>query len=171
MIEHDLQFRNRAGHRQHRFELTVVHRDRFEHQAGLGQQTERFAHARLQQPIGVGLVGDQRADADQFAARLHAFKRTRAGRRIRERHPADHAGDKVDLALHVEEFVGFVDLVEHLHQNGAVDAGFLELRPQNFGREIAIEPRADRGRKLVRPLAERPEVLVTIDDRHIGTLR
>ena len=169
MIDDDLELGQALRDLEHGFELLGIDGDGVEGEPRRGQKLERFDDAVLQQPARIGLVADEVAHADEFAAAAQPVERARSGVGIGQRQPADDAAHEIDLAAEIEAFLGLAaDLVQDLHQHRALDAGALELRAQVVGGEIAREAVADESGPAIGVPAGPPEMMMRVDHGSIG---
>ena len=87
------------------------------------QQRQPLAHLRAEQPVRVGLVVDEGADAGQ--TRPHPQPGELGGRLVRpvQRYPGHHAGDLRVRRRDLEHGLGVRGGVVRVHQDGPVHAG------------------------------------------------
>jgi len=170
VIEDDRQVGHALRRLDHRIELLLVDRNRFEHEAPFRKHAQRCQYVRAQHPGGVGFVCDEMAHAHELRSPCQCVEGTCARGFIGERNPADDAGDESVLVGDVQILERLVIVIERLHQERVIDTGCPQFGQEVVGREITGETVAEQ--RWQRPLAlgDPPKVLVGVDDAHVAPL-
>jgi hypothetical protein len=111
------------GEHRHVAQVPGQHGDDVERDAAALEQRQPFPHLRTQQPVGVGLVVDEGADAGE--ARPRPQPGELGGRLVRpvQRHPGHHAGDLGVRRRDFEHRLGVRGGVVRLDQDSPVHSG------------------------------------------------
>ena len=165
VVDDDGQVRTGARQRRHVPQVQGVDGHDLVDEAALLEDLEPVDDGRADQPVRVGLLVVEMADAlelriGQVALVEDARRRAWSSRGTQPTTAPIHSC----AAAWREHRVGVLERVGRLHQDGALDAGRTQLGLQLGGREGAVDGPVVRHQPGVRDLLEVPEVLVAIDD-------
>jgi hypothetical protein len=167
MVDHHRQFRQLVGQRRGVFQVFHVK-----------QQVKRYSvflqnfHAAddvgADGEVVVGFVLSDVPNADEFWI-VFEFEKLLFALFAGKVDPPDDSGDEVVFFSEPQHPTVFLNVVLSLHEDGLVDADFLDSLSKIGGHEVAFDFRQFRSVHpgVVKWLAELPEMLMSVDD-HFG---
>ena len=130
VVEHEPALGHQGGHGRRGREVLRPDQQ-VEGEAACGHRAQAGDHVGAEQPVGVGLVLDEAAEADQVRRRRRRRAAGRAARRRRARSGRRSPTTPLTIgepAARSEQLLGLVDVGHGLHDDRVVDAGLRRSR-------------------------------------------